>query len=102
MDTGEFMLVFIWNVDGKRIEALPTCLICLFDNDLAGVKGANKYKNIYSCRCIFIKRKYAKDISDLYKKISISQFWIVIEELNQIINNVTLTSSKHFYVFNSK
>lgn len=94
--------IIINSAQYKKLHSKYQQLICLFDNDLAGVKGANKYKNIYSCRCIFIKRKYAKDISDLYKKISISQFWIVIEELNQIINNVTLTSSKHFYVFNSK
>lgn len=74
-------------------------LVVFFDNDLAGVKGANKYRKQHKCRCIFIKRKYAKDISDLYKKLSSTQFWIVIDELNQIISDITIRSTKHFYIF---
>lgn len=74
-------------------------LIVFFDNDAAGVKGANKYKKKFGCRCLFIKRKYAKDISDLYKKISHTQFWLVVEELNQIVNNSEIKQTKHFYIF---
>lgn len=74
-------------------------IFCFFDNDLPGVKGAHKYKKEYGMKCIFIKRKYSKDISDLYKKVSISVFWEIIEELNQIINNKQLTKTKHFYIF---
>lgn len=74
-------------------------IICLFDNDLPGVKGAHKYKKEFGIRCIFIKRKYSKDITDLYKTISETQFWIAIDELNEIINNKEVRETKHFYIF---
>jgi 5S rRNA maturation endonuclease (ribonuclease M5) len=73
-------------------------LILFFDNDLAGVKASNKYKKKYGIKCIFIKRKYAKDFSDLYKSLSLTQFWIVVNELNEIINN-KVKNTKHFYIF---
>lgn len=69
-----------------------------FDNDLAGVKGAHKYKKILkNCSCIFIKRKYAKDISDLCK-LNKKFFKEAIIELHDIINN-DLKISKYFYIF---
>lgn len=74
-------------------------IFVMFDNDLAGVKGANKYKKKYGVRCIFIKRKYSKDISDLYKKLSRNQFWEVINELNIIIRDNSINKTKHFYIF---
>jgi hypothetical protein len=74
-------------------------IIVFFDNDLAGVQGAHRYKKQFNCRCIFIKRKFAKDFSDLYKKLSSTQFWIVIDELNSIVDNCEIKSTKHFYVF---
>lgn len=74
-------------------------ILVFFDNDRAGVIGANKYKKKYGTRCIFIKRKYAKDISDLYKKVSANVFWGIIEELNNIIMDTTIRKTKHFYVF---
>lgn len=77
-------------------------IICFFDNDLPGVKGAQKYRKTYNIRCIFIKRRYSKDISDLYKKVSESVFWEIIDELNQIISNKSLKQTKHFYIFNGK
>lgn len=83
----------------NKIKSHFKTIYCFFDNDLAGVKGANKYKKKYNITCIFIKRKYAKDISDLYKKISGTQFWIVVDELNQIINDKSIKNTKHFYVF---
>lgn len=74
-------------------------ILVFFDNDLAGVKAANKYKKAFGIRCIFIKRKYTKDISDLYKKVSITVFWSIIDELNLIIEDKTIKQTKHFYVF---
>ncbi len=74
-------------------------IIIFFDNDLAGVQGAHRYKKQFNCKCIFIKRKYAKDISDLYKKLSSTQFWIAIDELNKILSDSTIRSTKHFYIF---
>jgi hypothetical protein len=71
----------------------------LFDNDLSGVQGAHKYKKSYNCSCIFIKRKYAKDISDLYKKSSSTQFWEIINELDQIFKDPLIKKTKHFYIF---
>jgi len=75
-------------------------VILFFDNDLAGVKAGQKYKKEYKCRCVFISRRWAKDISDLYKSLSIKQFWEVVDELNLIIQNPTITKTKHFYIFN--
>ena len=83
-----------------RLQEKFNNIIVFFDNDLAGVKGAHRYKKQYpEVRCIFLKRKYSKDISDLYKKLSRNQFWIVIEELQQIIKDKSLRSTKHFYIF---
>jgi hypothetical protein len=73
-------------------------VFCFFDNDLPGVRGAKKYKKQYNCKCIFIKRKYSKDISDLYKKVSSTQFWEVVGELREIIDNKR-RYSKYFYIF---
>lgn len=74
-------------------------MLVFFDNDIAGVRGAHKYKKEFNARCIFIKRKYSKDISDLYKKVSSNVFWGIVEELNQIINDPSIRKTKHFYVF---
>ena len=82
----------------NRLKEKYNNIIVFFDNDLAGVKGANKYKKKYNCKCIFIKRNYAKDISDLYKSISETQFWITVDELNEIINT-DIRKTKHFYIF---
>jgi 5S rRNA maturation endonuclease (ribonuclease M5) len=84
-----------------KIEGKYQRIFLLFDNDLPGIKGANKYKKKYNVTCIFIKRKYAKDLSDLYKKVSNSVFWTIIEELNSIVN-LNSGTTKHFYVFNKK
>ena len=83
----------------KIAERYNNNIIVFFDNDLAGVKGAKKYKKTYKSRCIFIKRKYSKDISDLYKKVSSNVFWGVIDELNEIILDKSIRITKHFYVF---
>jgi 5S rRNA maturation endonuclease (ribonuclease M5) len=74
-------------------------ILVFFDNDLAGVKGAKKYKKEYGIRCIFIKRKYAKDLSDLYKKVSSNVFWGIVEELYNILADTSVKKTKHFYVF---
>jgi hypothetical protein len=82
-----------------RLKLRYDNLYVFFDNDLAGVKGANKYRKKYSINCIFIKRKYAKDFTDLYKSISRAQFWIIIDELNYILDNPDIKQTKHFYIF---
>jgi 5S rRNA maturation endonuclease (ribonuclease M5) len=84
-----------WN----KIKTLYNNVLVFFDNDLAGVRGAKKYKKEYGARCIFIKRKYTKDISDLYKKVSPSVFWTIVDELNFILSDKTVKKTKHFYVF---
>lgn len=75
-------------------------IVCLYDNDLAGVKGAQKYKKEYNLRCIFIKRKYAKDISDLWKKSTNLQKLEIKEDLELILKDKTIKKTKYFYVFN--
>ena len=74
-------------------------IILFFDNDLAGVQGAHRYKKQFNCRCIFIKRIYAKDLSDLHKKLGSFKFLEIIDELNRIVEDCTIKSTKHFYVF---
>lgn len=77
-------------------------ILCLFDNDLPGVKGAQKYKREHDHPCVFIKRKYAKDFSDLYKKLNFHQRLDCAEQLQTIIADNTVTNTKYFYVFNGK
>jgi hypothetical protein len=77
-------------------------IVCLYDNDLAGVKGAQKYKKNYNIRCIFIKRKYAKDISDLWKKSTYIQRLEIIKDLELILQDKTISNTKYFYIFNGK
>lgn len=83
----------------KKIKEKYENIIVFFDSDLAGVKGAKKYKKAYKCRCLFIKRKYSKDLTDLYKKLSATSFWEVVNELTTILNNKELKQTKHFYIF---
>ena len=90
--------IIITKAQYNRLDVRFTNKFCLFDNDLAGVKGAKKYKREFGIKCIFIKRKYAKDMSDLYKAISNTQFWIVVDELKDIISG-KVNNTKHFYVF---
>jgi len=95
--TSENILITQHQID--KITNLYKNIIIFFDNDLAGVKNANKYKKKYKLKCIFIKRKYAKDISDLYKKVSNTVFWTIVEELNLILNDSLIRQTKHFYIF---
>ena len=75
-------------------------IIIFMDNDLAGVKAANKYKKEFpDCRCIFLKRKVSKDISDLYKAKGSLRFIESGEEIIQIIKDKTIRKTKHFYIF---
>ena len=74
-------------------------IICLYDNDLAGVKGAKKWKKEFGIRCIFIKRKYAKDISDLFKKLNYIQRLEVKNEIELILKDDTIKKTKYFYIF---
>ena len=83
----------------KISDKFTNNILVFFDNDLAGVRGAKKYKKKYNVRCIFIKRKYSKDISDLYKKVSGTVFWGIIDELNSIMYDNTIKKTKHFYIF---
>ncbi len=90
-------------ISQNRFEKLQKSfkeILCLYDNDLAGVKGAQKYKREYNIRCIFIKRKYAKDISDLWKKSSYLQKLEITEDLNTILKDKTVKKTKYFYIFN--
>lgn len=75
-------------------------IIVLYDNDLAGVRGAHKYKKTFSgIKCVFLKRKYAKDISDIHKKKGLTHSLECEEELTEIFNNNKIRKTKHFYVF---
>jgi hypothetical protein len=91
--------IIISPIQFTKLKSRYNNVYMFFDNDLAGVKGANKYKKKYSIKCIFIKRKYAKDFTDLYKNLSKTQFWIVIDELNYILDNRDVKETKHFYIF---
>lgn len=92
-------------INKARFEKLQNSfnnIICLYDNDLAGVKGAQKYKKLYNTRCIFIKRKYAKDISDLWKKSNYVQRYEIIKDMELILQDKTIHNTKYFYIFNGK
>ena len=82
----------------KKLQNSFNNVLCFYDNDLAGVKGAKKYKKEYNIRCIFIKRKYAKDISDLFKSFTHEQMLEVKKELDLILTDKTIKKTKHFYI----
>lgn len=84
----------------EKIRLQANNILYLGDNDLPGVKGAHRYKKQYPfIRCVFIKRKYAKDISDLYKFVGPEDHAEAIEELKEIFNDETIRQTKHFWVF---
>ena len=87
-------------ISDKQMQKLSkrfTKIIVFYDNDLAGVKGAHKYKKTFSnVSCVFLKRKYSKDISDFYKKNS-KLALNSVEELKTIIFNPLKMS--YFYIF---
>ena len=84
----------------SKIHELASNIIYLGDNDLPGVKSAHKYKKKYPfIKCVFIKRKYAKDISDLYKYVGKSDYQEAIDELKSIFANEKTRETKHFWVF---
>ena len=91
--------IVISNNKYNRLSSAFNKIVLLYDNDLAGVKSAKKYKKEYNVRCIFIKRKYAKDISDLIKKLNYPQRLNMIEELNQIVLDESIKQTKYFYIF---
>lgn len=92
--------IVITRVRFEKLNKIYNNVFCFFDNDLPGVKGAQKYKKEYNVKCIFIKRKYAKDISDLFKKLSYSNRLEAINELKNIVSDKPNTNFKYFYVFN--
>lgn len=84
---------------GKLQDRSPN-IVYIGDNDLPGVRGAHKYKKLYPfIRCVFIKRKYAKDMSDLYKFVGKEDFNEAINELKEIFNEKEKRETKHFWVF---
>ena len=45
--------IIITKAQYNRLDVRFTNKFCLFDNDLAGVKGAKKYKREFGIKCIF-------------------------------------------------
>lgn len=63
----------------------------LFDNDLAGVKGMQKYKNTYGIKPLMFPRYLGKDASDIVKKLNKEEFEELFnisinDDWNKIIN----------------
>lgn len=74
--------------------------VLLWDNDLAGVSNANKIRKKFSNLIIlFIKRKFAKDFSDLCKKKGTLCALEASEEIYQFIHDDSLRKGKYFYRF---
>jgi len=90
---------FITDTQMEKLRIRFKNVKVFMDNDLPGVKAAHKYKKKYGVQCVFIRRKYSKDISDLCKKVSRTVFWTIIEELNSIMKNDAVKNTKHFKVF---
>lgn len=75
-------------------------IFIFYDNDLAGFRGARKYKNTYPyVFCIFLKRKFAKDISDFFKKNKEETLKALVElkNINILIKNKQKLN--YFYYF---
>lgn len=94
---GEAILIYASQF--KKLQKKYKRIYVLFDNDLPGVRGAHKYKKEYGCRCIFIKRQFAKDMSDLYKLIHKANFKTAIKELKTIVTENPDIPSTYFKIF---
>ena len=79
----------------KLKESFPQ-IILFGDNDLAGIKSLNKWKKKYPwITIVFLKRKFAKDITDLAFKSKIDAMR-AMDELKDIQNKTNL---QYFYKF---
>lgn len=84
----------------KKITSNFNKIFLFYDNDLAGFQGSRKYNKLYpDITCIFLKRKYSKDISDFFRKNKNE----AVKAIDELKNIDTLTENKqllkYFYYF---
>jgi len=60
----------------KRIKSIHTHVLVLFDNDKAGIKAMQKYKDLYNLAICYIP--YEKDISDIMKARGVNESKVII------------------------
>lgn len=61
--------LFLTEEQYDKIKKRFKRIILFYDNDLAGISNMNKIrKKFKDIECVWIPRKYSKDISDFYKK----------------------------------
>ena len=60
--------LFLTEEQWEKVKKRFKKVVLLYDNDLPGIKNMNKIRKRFGIDCIWIPRKYSKDISDFRKK----------------------------------
>ena len=77
--------MFMTNSQFNKLKSKFKNILCVYDNDLAGIQGLNKIHKAHpDLKITFIPRKYnAKDISDFYKLYGKDKTLKLIEEAKE-------------------
>jgi len=60
----------------KKMKIIHTHVLVLFDNDKAGIKAMQKYKELYNLAICYIP--YEKDVSDIMKARGVKESRMII------------------------
>lgn len=79
--------LFLSEEQYEKVKKRFKRIILLYDNDLAGISNMNKIrKSFKDISCVWIPRKYAKDISDFRKKYGEENTRKLINKAKRILN----------------
>lgn len=79
--------LFLSEEQYEKVKKRFKRIILLYDNDLAGISNMNKIrKSFKDISCVWIPRKYAKDISDFRKKYGEENTKKLINKAKRILN----------------
>lgn len=77
--------LFLTEQQFEKVKKRFKRVILLYDNDLAGISNMNKIRKKFDIECIWIPRKYSKDISDFYKKYGRDKTNDLIKQAKRIL-----------------
>lgn len=79
--------LFLADKQYKLVKKRFKRIVLLYDNDLAGISNMNKIrKKFKDITCLWLPRKYAKDISDFYRKYGKERTIELINEAKAKLN----------------
>lgn len=78
--------LFLSSKQFDNIKSRFKNIILFYDNDLAGISNMNKIRKKFGVTCIWIPKKYSKDISDFCKKYGIEKTKELINKARELIN----------------